>query len=682
MQPGGLMMGLRRVRLVLTALAVLATVGLVCASASGSRDRADPEMGKLRPRTVLLLRTQSWIWALAADGRRIVWITDAGNRPVIRIFDRRTGRLATMADTGLELGFLGLAGRRLIEEHHYGSNLAAHAGVYGAVVGDRRLRQVRWFALAANANPGIGDYYGWPVRAAAGGGTLAFFGAGNAERDPELGVWRLVGRRAQRAPYQPRLLSDIAVDGRRLATLDFVSTGLDTEPAWSPDGREIVWHRGGWPYQGSADESEIWLMRADGSKQRHLADGSNPTWSPDGREIAWNHTSAEHQEVWLMGADGSNQRHLADGLNPVWSPDGTMLAVTRRDEAVDKTYVWLVDADGSSLRRLAEGYLGGAGAWSPDGTTLAVQWSGGISLIDVASGSARPLISGMHSVAQPEWSPDGEWIAFAASPNESRPAIYLVRPDGTALHELGTVDGFALDDQPAWSPDGKRIAYADGNCPPGPRAPGKPVRIINVDGSGSTTPKQSNHCLARPVWSPDGQTVVAGDNPDRPNYSTGGIELLDPAGGPSRWLAPPQKLTGALALRDIKNGKLLREWRLPWQRPLRGGGLLALSGRYLIATYWRPGSGYVLERYDTKSGTLLGRARFSTAASRLRLSGRYGVYGLGRRIYLLDAKTGRRSVLVRTCRRVSPIISGKHILWAENQAGDCHSSRIREIVLP
>lgn len=235
----------------------------------------------------------------------------------------------------------------------------------------------------------------------------------------------------------------------------------------------------------------------------------------------------------------------------------------------------------------------------------------------------------------------------------------------------------------AWSPEGQRIAYTDGDCTEGG---GSTVRVVNADGSGLVTPKHSNYCLAGPVWSPDGKTLVAGDG--QSNYANGGIEALDPAGGPSRWLAPPQQGTAALELRDIKTGKLLRQWQLLWERPVQTGakrGLVYLSGRYLLTTYWRPGTGYVLERYDTKNGTLLGRTRWPTAAGSISLAGRHGVYSLGRRIYLLDAKSGRRSLLIRAPQTVwQPIITGKHVLWYENQkkAHDHYSSRIREIVLP
>jgi Tol biopolymer transport system component len=39
--------------------------------------------------------------------------------------------------------------------------------------------------------------------------------------------------------------------------------------------------------------------------------------------------------------------------------------------------------------------------------------------------------------SSPEWSPDGEWIAFTDGENEAD--LWVVRPDGTGLRQLTTV---------------------------------------------------------------------------------------------------------------------------------------------------------------------------------------------------------------------------------------------------
>lgn len=87
----------------------------------------------------------------------------------------------------------------------------------------------------------------------------------------------------------------------------------------------------------------------------------------------------------------------------------------------------------------------------------------------------------------------------------------------------------------------------------------------------------------------------------------------------------------------------------------------------------------MLERYDVASGAVLGRSRFPTAASRISLAGRWGVYRVGRRIFLLDVKSGRRTALAATrADPQGPVIEGRRVFWAEDYR---NGSRIREVLL-
>jgi Tol biopolymer transport system component len=70
--------------------------------------------------------------------------------------------------------------------------------------------------------------------------------------------------------------------------------------------------------------------------------------------------------------------------------------------------------------------------------------------------------SGRHDT-QPQWSPDGKWIAYASIPAETSGnfAIMLVSPDGTSQQSLLSQQATTQD--PVWSPDGTSIAYASRN---------------------------------------------------------------------------------------------------------------------------------------------------------------------------------------------------------------------------
>jgi Tol biopolymer transport system component len=129
------------------------------------------------------------------------------------------------------------------------------------------------------------------------GGTLVFWSG--PDRDAQGGS----------------LWSVAAAGGQAPVRLTDQPPGTDADPAWSPDGQQIAFRRGG------GANANIFLMNPDGSGERPLVTDtgpdSDPTWSPDGSRIAFvsgrSLGDGQDQHVWVVGADGSGQRPLLEG---------------------------------------------------------------------------------------------------------------------------------------------------------------------------------------------------------------------------------------------------------------------------------------------------------------------------------------------------------------------------------
>lgn len=263
---------------------------------------------------------------------------------------------------------------------------------------------------------------------------------------------------------------------------------------WSPDGRRLAFVG---RFADAADgRSEIFVIDADGSNLVQLTanevDDDSPAWSPDGTHIAFRQLELDplapvDSNVVLVRTDGSVARALGPGANPAWSPDGQQLSMTVTDG--DSTRLWVQAADGADRRQVSDVLVASAPpVWSPDGERLVVS-AAGLVLVEVASGSITPLTAEPGSM--PTWSIGGA-IAFSAS-DAPAPSVFVIDPDGTNLRRVSGDVGFAS--VPEWSPDGRWLLL-------GHEDSGSPVAVVEP-ASGNLTLVGSDDGAGRsPAWQP------------------------------------------------------------------------------------------------------------------------------------------------------------------------------------
>ena len=267
-------------------------------------------------------------------------------------------------------------------------------------------------------------------------------------------------------------------DGSDPLNLTADSTGADFAAAWSPDGRRIAFVRDG---DGPGpDDSEIWLMRADGSAQAQITANAtydlDPAWSPSGRRIVFQRDpdgdGPGDGEIWVMRADGSGERQLTDNAvednEPAWSPDGRRIAFHRDTDPGPAPEAMNFDVfdmrpNGSGVRRLtdAPGFDGGPN-YSPDGRRIAFdsERDGDADIWVMRRNGEDPTQLTGEDPAEDAgeiltaYSPDGRFIAFSSNrdstPEAENSEVYVMRADGT--EETNRTNNPAFDFNPDWQP--------------------------------------------------------------------------------------------------------------------------------------------------------------------------------------------------------------------------------------
>jgi tol-pal system beta propeller repeat protein TolB len=148
-------------------------------------------------------------------------------------------------------------------------------------------------------------------------------------------------------------------------------TGFETtSPSFSPDGKQVVFMS---PFPLTP---QLYTMNVDGTGLRRITPivtgkrsyRTGAEWSPNGDEIAFQQQNGDFQ-VWTIRVKDRLMTQLTnEGENedPSWAPDGRHMSITRRLGAIgDPRAIWILDERTGRLRQLTLTGDARLSDWSP-----------------------------------------------------------------------------------------------------------------------------------------------------------------------------------------------------------------------------------------------------------------------------------------------------------------------------
>ena len=171
----------------------------------------------------------------------------------------------------------------------------------------------------------------------------------------------------------PDGLWHLQVRGRHAGHLAKAADGAYSELAGDPGGTRLAFSR-------TLTDVNIWRMNRDGTAAAKFiassGEDSEPVWSPDGKRVLIRSDRSGNFELYSYAADGTDEIQLtrfgAHLGSARWSPDGRFIAfdgsASENTSSVRHTNVYLVPASGGPVRRLTDDnrpYI--VPAWSADG---------------------------------------------------------------------------------------------------------------------------------------------------------------------------------------------------------------------------------------------------------------------------------------------------------------------------
>ncbi|MFN8669090.1 MAG: amidohydrolase family protein [Gemmatimonadaceae bacterium] len=276
---------------------------------------------------------------------------------------------------------------------------------------------------------------------------------------------------AAQQPATPWSVEEIHGPARKVAFTTDEGTWISLDV--SPDGKTIVFDLLG----------DLYTIPITGGKATRLTSGTRwdamPRYSPNGATILFDSDPSGSDQLWTMpAAGGTPTRVTAEGtyhhLQGAWDPSGSYVFALRQTRPFQPSDVVMVHVAGGTGTPVADTGAVSLVA-SADGRWLYHAYLLGegatksaIVRIDRRTGERLAFVTGYEDLRRPMPSPDGRWLAFAAT-IDAQPRLVVRNLESGADKVLYTgLDyppgwgGDDLDELPgyAFTPDGASLVFA------------------------------------------------------------------------------------------------------------------------------------------------------------------------------------------------------------------------------
>jgi len=250
--------------------------------------------------------------------------------------------------------------------------------------------------------------------------------------------------------------------------------GDAVQPNWSPNGKRIAF----WALHAGSGRRDIWTITTNGDAPVQITNDEaldwNPVWSPDGKFLYFASNRSGSMNFWRVPIDQTSGKILGE-IEPVTTPstysqhlnfsnNGNQLIYVQKSESVNlfqRDWDAVQEKIGNEEKSITQGSrFISAPDLSTDGTMF-VYSSQGEKQEDLfllgKDGTTRQLTNDSFNDRSPQWSPDGNLIAFY-SDRSGRFEIWIVNADGSGLRQITYTSGQPIF-FPIWSADGKQILF-------------------------------------------------------------------------------------------------------------------------------------------------------------------------------------------------------------------------------